>query len=145
MKKILFFALALVAGVVAFTSCDNNKISSPIVGTWGESDGDIDEFYTFNSNGTLQRIEDYYMYGRETVAHEHIVANGTFQIKGDVVEVTLLSIYVYMDGSTKGEDFGDFWPRQESMKFKVEGETLTLIHNYDTEDAWSETLTKKLK
>lgn len=34
MKKILFFAFALVAGVLALTSCDKNKDVNPLVGTW---------------------------------------------------------------------------------------------------------------
>ena len=33
MKKFLFFAIALVAGALAFTSCDK-KVDSPLVGTW---------------------------------------------------------------------------------------------------------------
>ena len=145
MKKILLFAFALAAGVMAFTSCDKNKIDSPIVGTWGLTEGEFDRFYTFNGDGTFQRIEDYYMNGRNVVAHEHIVGEGTFTINGDIVETTIPSITIYMDGSKEGDDFGEFWPKKESMKFKVDGKTLTLTHDYDTEDAWSETYTKKLQ
>ena len=86
MKKLLFFALALVAGVMAFTSCNKKEtVESPIVGTWMRVAGASDFFYTFGEDGTYQRIEDYYMNGRDVVAHEHIVGDGTFKIDGDVI------------------------------------------------------------
>ena len=145
MKKILIFALVLAAGVMAFTGCkkDKDKVDSPIVGTWMRVAGESDFFYTFGEDGTYQRIEDYYMNGRNVVAHEHIVGDGTYKVDGDVVTAKLQSILVYMDGSKDGDPFDDFWPSEEKMKFSVEGTTLTLIHNYDTEDAWTEKLTKK--
>ena len=97
MRKILFFAFVLVAGITVFTSCKKkDKIDSPIVGTWMRVAGESDFFYTFGEDGTYQRIEDYYMNGRDVVAHEHIVGDGTFKIDGDVIDATLNSILVLM-------------------------------------------------
>ena len=144
MKKILFFALVLAAGALAFTSCEKkDKIDSPIVGTWMRVAGESDFFYTFGEDGTYQRIEDYYMNGRDVVAHEHIVGDGTFKIDGDVIDATLNSILVYMDGSKDGDPFDEFWPMNEKLKFSLKGDYLTLIHNAGTEEEWPELLLKQ--
>ena len=144
MRKILFFAFVLVAGVLAFTSCKKkDKIDSPIVGTWMRAAGESDFFYTFGEDGTYQRIEDYYMNGRDVVAHEHIVGDGTFKIDGDVIDATLNSVLVYMDGSKDGDDFSEFWPKNEKLKFSLKGDYLTLIHNAGTEEEWPELLLKQ--
>ena len=142
MKKFLFFAIALVTSALVFVACDKaDKVDSPLVGTWFESDGEFDHFYTFGADGSYQRIEDYYMNGRATVAHEHIVGDGSYKLDGDIITATITSIRVYMDGAQQGDPFDDFWPEQEKMKFKVEGKKLTLIHDYESEDAWTEVLT----
>jgi len=148
MKKTLLFAFVLVASMLAFVSCKKDKkndpvIDSPIVGTWMSSTADTDDFYTFTAAGKYQRVEDYYMNGRNVVAHEHIVGDGFFNLDGEFVSATIATLLVYMDGSLDGDDFADFWPAQEKMKFSVSGNELTLIHEYGTKDEWKETLTRK--
>lgn len=151
MKKFLFFALALVASVLAFVSCDKKDkqkdepaVSSPIVGTWFASEGSNDYFYTFNTDGSYQRIMDYYMYGRAVVAHEHIVADGSYQIENDIVTVKIDTIRISMDGGPFGP-FPGFWPAQEKIKFKVEGNKLSLIRDYGTASESTEELTQYSK
>lgn len=149
MKKFFIFALALVAGVMAFTSCnkkDGNEptIQSPLVGTWFASEGPNDYFYTFNSDGSYQRVMDYYMNGRALVAHEHIVGDGSYTFANDIVSTKLDAIRISMDGGPFGP-FPDFWPAQEKMKFKVEGDKLTLTHDFGTADERTEVLTKYSK
>jgi len=153
MRKTLLFAFALVASVLAFTSCnkkdantpDEPIVENPLVGTWFTSDVENDYFYTFNSDGSYQRVMDYYMNGRAVVAHEHIVADGTYQSDKDILTANIDSIRIYMDGSKDSGPFDDFWPAQEKMKFKVEGDKLTLTHDYESGDAWTEVLTKNGK
>ncbi len=149
MKKHLFFAFALVASVLAFTSCNKEgknepTVQSPLVGTWFASEGAHDFFYTFNADGTYQRIEDYYMNSRAVVAHEHIVGDGSYTFANDIVSTKLDTIRISMDGGPFGP-FPDFWPKEEKMKFKVEGDKLTLTHDYESGDAWTEVLTKNGK
>ena len=149
MKKHLFFAFALVASVLAFTSCNKEgknepTVQSPLVGTWFASEGANDYFYTFNADGSYQRVMDYYMNGRALVAHEHIVGDGSYTFANDIVSTKLDTIRISMDGGPFGP-FPDFWPAEEKMKFKVEGDKLTLTHDYDTEDAWTEVLTRNGK
>ena len=149
MKKFLFFAIALVAGVMTFTSCNKEgknepTVQSPLVGTWFASEGSNDYFYTFNSDGSYQRVMDYYMNGRAVVAHEHIVGDGSYTFANDIVSTKLDTIRISMDGGPFGP-FPDFWPAEEKMKFKVEGDKLTLTHNYESGDAWTEVLTKNGK
>ena len=119
MKKTFLFALALAAGVLAFTSCNKkNNIDSPIVGTWMRVAGESDFFHTFGEDGT-------------------------FKIDGDVIDATLNSILVYMDGSKDGDPFDEFWPMNEKLKFSLKGDYLTLIHNAGTEEEWPELLLKQ--
>ena len=153
MRKTLFFAFALAASVLAFVACNKKDANTPdeptvdnpnpILGTWFASDVENDYFYTFNSDGSYQRVMDYYMNGRDVVAHEHIVGDGTFKIDGDVIDATLKSILVYMDGSKDGDPFDEFWPMNEKLKFSLKGDYLTLIHNAGTEEEWPELLVKK--
>ena len=151
MKKTFLFAFALVASVLAFVSCDKKDkqsdeptISSPIAGTWFASNGENDYFYTFNTDGSYQRIMDYYMNGRAVVAHEHIVADGSYQIENDIVTVKIDTIRISMDGGPFGP-FPDFWPAQEKIKFKVEGNKLSLIRDYGTASESTEELTQYSK
>ena len=151
MKKFLFFALALVASVLAFVSCDKKDskkneptIQSPLVGTWFASEGSNDYFYTFNSDGSYQRVMDYYMNGRAVVAHEHIVGDGSYQIENDIVTVKIDTIRISMDGGPFGP-FPGFWPAQEKIKFKVEGNKLSLIRDYGTASESTEELTQYSK
>jgi len=150
MKKTFLFALTLVASVLAFVACDNSKkkdeptAQSPIVGTWFTSEGENDYFYTFSADGKYQRIMDYYMNGRAVVAHEHIVADGTYLIENDIITAKIDSIRISMDGGPFGP-FPDFWPSQEKIKFKVEGKKLTLIHDFGTAEEKTEVLTQYSK
>lgn len=154
MKK-LFMAFALVASVLAFTSCNKKDANTPdepttvdnpnpLVGTWFTSEGANDYFYTFNADGTYQRVMDYYMNGRAVVAHEHIVGDGSYTFANDIVSTKLDTIRISMDGGPFGP-FPNFWPAEEKMKFKVEGDKLTLTHDYESGDAWTEVLTKNGK
>ena len=153
MRKTLFFAFALAASVLAFVACDKKDKQkeepivenlNPILGTWFASDIENDYFYTFNSDGSYQRVMDYYMNGRAVVAHEHIVGDGSYTFENDIVTTKLDSIRISMDGGSFGP-FPDFWPAEEKMKFKVEGDKLTLTHDYESGDAWTEVLTKNGK
>lgn len=151
MKKTFLFAFALVASVLAFVACDKKDkqkdepaVSSPIAGTWFTSDVENDYFYTFNTDGSYQRIMDYYMNGRAVVAHEHIVADGSYQIENDIVTVKIDTIRISMDGGPFGP-FPDFWPAKEKIKFKVEGNKLSLIRDYGTASESTEVLTKYSK
>ena len=151
MRKTFLFAFALVASVLAFVSCDKKDrkkneptIENPIVGTWFASEGSNDYFYTFNADGTYQRVMDYYMYGRAVVAHEHIVADGSYQIENDIVTVKIDTIRISMDGGPFGP-FPGFWPAQEKIKFKVEGNKLSLIRDYGTASESTEELTQYSK
>lgn len=151
MRKTFFFAMVLAASTLAFVACDKKDkqedeptVQNPIVGTWFTSYVDNDYFYTFSADGKYQRVMDYYMNGRAVVAHEHIVADGTYQIEDDIVIAKIDSIRISMDGGPFGP-FPDFWPAEEKMKFKVEGDKLTLIHNVGKEDAQPEVLTRYSK
>jgi len=143
--------MVLAASTLAFVACDKKDkqedeptVQNPIVGTWFTSDVENDYFYTFSADGKYQRVMDYYMNGRAVVAHEHIVADGTYQIEEDIVIAKTDTIRISMDGGPFGP-FPDFWPAEEKMKFKVEGDKLTLIHNVGKEDAQPEVLTRYSK
>jgi len=136
MKKIIFFAFALVASVLAFTSCEGNKINSPIVGTWSQVSEDMDYFITFDGKGNYTYINDYYMYGRETAPHEHVVIKGSFTVNGDIVTVHNDTETISMDGGPAREI--EWEPYDEQMKYSITGNTLHLVRQYNTEYSWEE-------
>lgn len=149
MKKILLFAMMLVAGVMAFTGCkkDKDKVDSPLVGTWSVWEQE-DMYYeiTFNGDGSYTYINDYYFYDQETgkkipTPHEHIVIKGSYTINGDIATVHNESQTLSMDGGPAEPSEG-WQPTDEKMKFKVEGKTLHLTRDYGTEYPWDMTLTK---
>lgn len=149
MKKTLLFAFAFAASVMALVSCGKDKKndepavvpSNPLVGTWFYADTENDYFYTFQDNGVYQRIQDYYMNGRAVVAHEHIVGDGTYKTDGDVITANIVETNISMDGGPFGP-FPDFWPAKEELKFKIEGDKLTLIRDFGTPEESKEVLTK---
>ena len=136
MRKFFIFAIALVASVLAFTSCEGNKIDSPIVGTWAQIHEDMEDFITFDGKGNYTFIENYYFYDQETgkkieIPHEHIVIKGSFKIDGDIITVHNDTETISMDGGPAQEI--EWEPYDEQMKFSINGNTLHLIRDYGTE------------
>ncbi len=136
MRKFFIFAFALVASVLAFTSCEGNKIDSPIVGTWAQIHEDMEDFITFDGKGNYTFIENYYFYDQETgkkieIPHEHIVIKGSFKIDGDIITVHNDTETISMDGGPAQEI--EWEPYDEQMKFSINGNTLHLIRDYGTE------------
>ena len=141
MKKFFIFAIALVASVLALTSCEGNKIDSPIVGTWAQTSDDMDFFITFDGKGNYTYINDYYMYGRDAVPHEHVVIKGSFKIDGDIITVHNDTETISMDGGPAREI--EWEPYDEQMKFSISGNTLHLVRGYGSEYSWEEDWTKQ--
>ena len=136
MRKFFIFAIALVTSVLALTSCEGNKIDSPIVGTWAQIHEDMEDFITFDGKGNYTFIENYYFYDQETgkkieIPHEHIVIKGSFKIDGDIITVHNDTETISMDGGPAQEI--EWEPYDEQMKYSVEGNTLHLIRDYGTE------------
>ena len=136
MRKFFIFAFVLVASVLAFTSCEGNKIDSPIVGTWAQIHEDMEDFITFDGKGNYTFIENYYFYDQETgkkieIPHEHIVIKGSFKIDGDIITVHNDTETISMDGGPAQEI--EWEPYDEQMKFSINGNTLHLIRDYGTE------------
>ena len=99
MRKILFFALALVAGVLAFTSCKKDKngaddpstSSNPLCGTWRyKSDPAPDSgwycVYTFEfkADGTFSFLDQAFAPGAKD-QHDGFITRGSYEIKDDVI------------------------------------------------------------
>ena len=164
MKKVLFFAIALVASALTFTSCEKDKIDSPLVGTWEQ----VETFYvpetkvttrmetiiTFDGKGNyvLERGKyfDYDEGGTET--HMRGIERGSFSIEGDIVTVHHEeSISNYNPGTGKWEELEAEYLRHydEQLRFSIDGNKLTLIRNlngtnpYRGQDSWEEVYTKK--
>ena len=136
MRKFFIFAIALVTSVLALTSCEGNKIDSPIVGTWAQIHEDMEDFITFDGKGNYTFIENYYFYDQETgkkieIPHEHIVIKGSFKIDGDIITVHNDTETISMDGGPAQEI--EWEPYDEQMKFSINGNTLHLIRDYGTE------------
>ena len=144
MKKILFFAVVLVAGALAFTSCEKgNSADSPLVGTWQhiEDYGDArsEQKVIFGESNKFTYSDYKYMGGQ---VHYGQITQGTYKIEKDIVTVH----YAESTWTNDGKEFNkqeDFSLADEQIKYSVSGETLTLTRLYDTGSAYTETYTKQ--
>lgn len=148
MKKILFFAIALVAGALAFTSCDSKKdnIDSPLVGTWRYQTPPAPDsgwygvyIFTFKANGTFSLIDEAHAPGSEEM-HDGFIWEGPYEIKDDII-----TIHKDKMGELHGdkiEYYTDYEPSDEKIKFALNGNKLTLTRDYGTEDPWTAEYTK---
>ena len=138
MKKILFFALALVAGVLAFTSCDkkDKEDVNPLVGTWKcsvEQDwSTIHYTYVFdetNFSFTDQNNVDTKI-DKGTYELNQAESNGVLHYK------TVTFISDVQNGT---------FPKEEDLRFKYEikDKTLTITIGLDWERPQVLTLTKE--
>ena len=164
MKKILFFAMALVAGAMTFTSCEKDKIDSPLVGTWEQVEKYYDEvgkvthrmeaIITFDGKGNYALEEAKYFDWDEggTEVHGKGIERGSFSIEGDIVTVHHEeSISNYNPETGKMEELDAEYLRHydEQLRFTIDGKKLTLIRNlngtspYRGQDSWEEVYTKK--
>lgn len=137
MKKFLFFAFALVASVLAFTSCEGNNADNPLVGTWEYDDG--------NSILTVTFTADYKFDFRDYVYHDKSkdcnYFEGTYSIKGDIATAHVTGHGWYYDGEKN--PVPNWEPEDEQMKFKVEGNQLTLTRFYGEDYAYTVTYIKQ--
>ena len=135
MKKVLFFAMALVAGVVAFTSCEGNDPQNAIIGEWSydapawDEGGYYDEFVAiFNEDGSFQ-LRDYGHEGPGAPRNNSFnYFEGTYSIKGDIVNAHF-SGHGWYYGDEK-YPVSSFDPWDEKIKYSIDGNTLTLIRYY---------------
>ena len=151
MKKILFFALALIASALVLTSCEGGKkVDSPIVGTWRyQTDPAPDSGWfgvyimTFNSNATFASYD--YAYGPNAdldAPHDGFVWRGKYEIKDDII-----TLHYEKYGMAYGDGTEEFDPEyeggDEQLKFRLEGNILYLTREYGTGYAWEAPYTKQ--
>lgn len=146
MKKSLLFALALVAGVLAFTSCDgNNPETNPLVGTWSYTNQPLaDGGYSimsvvFTGDWKFELREQWFINGKLDESYSFM--EGTYSIKGDVASLH----YTGHGHDHNGERqyAYSFEPFDEKIQFSVNGNTLTLVRYYGEEHTTTETYTKQ--
>ncbi len=142
MKKVLFFAFALVASVLAFTSCEKNN-DNPLVGTWQhiEDYGDArsEQKVTFDERDNFTYSEFKYMGDQ---VHYGQIIKGSYKIDGDIVTIH----YAECSWTNDGQEYikqNDFSLSDEQIKYSIEGNTLTVIRLYGTGSAYTETYTKQ--
>jgi len=152
MKKILFLAFALVASVMVFTSCENNKkgASDPakkLIGTWSrDTEGDASGYY--ETQTLIIEADKNFAFNGEQHDPQNpdfiaiMLLEGKYEVSGD----TLLVHFERHGWNYNGEIeyIPDWEGRDEKMKFTVTGSELTLVHNYGEEyEGEPETYTRK--
>lgn len=147
MRKFLFFAFALVASVLAFTSCEGNKIDSPIVGTWKYVTDPAPDSgwwgvytFTFGGNGMFSLIDEAHAPGSEEM-YDGFIWTGPYEINGDIITIHKNKMGEYSGGKTKYYD--DYEPSDERLKYSLSGNKLTLTRDYGTDYPWTEVYTKQ--
>ena len=142
MKKVLFFAIALVASVMTFTSCEKNG-DNPLVGTWQHietyGDGRSEQKVIFDGSNNFTYSDFKYMGDQ---VHYGQIIKGSYKIAGDIVTISYAECSWTNDGQeyTKQDDFS---LADEQIKYTVEGNTLTVIRLYGSGSAYTETYTKQ--
>lgn len=137
MKKTLFFVLALVASVLAFTSCEKkDKVENPLVGTWKYS---VDQgwsmiYYTYVFDETNYSFSD-----KNNVDEQ--IKKGTYELnQTECTGVLHQKTKTMIDGHTN-----QTVPDEEDIRFKyvINGNSLTITIGLDWERPFEITLTKE--
>lgn len=147
MKKVLFFAMALVAGALAFTSCEGNNPNNPIVGTWMyenkpmNGSTDFSRMYAiFNEDFTFE-LQERWVYSGQEDKHYNYMA-GTYEFKANnVVLAHFKSHGWYHEGEKDVVPGFEGW--DEQIQYSISGNTLTLIRGYGSSNPVTETYTKQ--
>lgn len=137
MKKTLFFVLALVASVLAFTSCEKkDKVENPLVGTWKYS---VDQGWSMI----------YYTYVFDETNYSFTDQNNVdTQIKKGTYELNQTECNGVLHQKTKTMNDGhtnQTVPDEEDIRFKyvINGNSLTITIGLDWERPSEITLTKE--
>ena len=141
MKKYFFFAIALVASALAFTSCET-KIESPLVGGWSHR-GILNEIdlttgsaverevlYSlhFFDNGEFQH-SIYYYNSEGYVTSDGYVKRGNWSVKDNKV-----TIRTEKSGKIRNKEFvfdSSFKPTTDEATWRIEDHYLYLIYASD--------------
>ena len=137
MKKTLFFVLALVASVLAFTSCEKkDKVENPLVGTWK---------YSVDAGWSMI----YYTYVFDETNYSFTDQNNVdTQIKKGTYELNQTECNGVLHQKTKTMNDGhtnQTVPDEEDIRFKyvIDGNKLTITIGLDWERPIEITLTKE--
>ena len=124
MRKFLVFALVLVAGVLAFTSCEKKDVDNPLVGTWVYEDGEEGDFH-FKHTVTIGAQNDFEytlkaLYSEENV-HFGYTWDGDYVINGDTVTVHFQHMTWHQNW-----DEENFEVHTEKFVYVIDGNKMTL-------------------
>ena len=146
MKKCLFLAVALVASMLTFTSCDKkDNANSPLVGVWTYSttpgsSGWYNVFSViFKADGAFE-FQDEAHDPDNPSAHDVMFFEGKYDVKNDVITAHFLQ-HGWIHGTTR-EYVPSFEPFDEQIRFVIQDNTLTLTRYYGTADAYTEVYSK---
>ncbi len=135
MKKILFFAFALVATALAFTACDNNG-GNPLVGTWSrDTDKDASGWYETHTliidanNGFVFQGEQHDP--AQPDMKNIMLMEGKYELNKDIITVHYLKHGWNHNGQV--EYITGWEGYDEIIKYSIEGKKLTIIRNYGDE------------
>lgn len=145
MKKHLLFALALIAGALAFVSCEKDPADS-LVGKWSfDTEKSQDGFYETvsvifdNKGGFVFQGEQHYA---NPEAGQHIMLmEGTYKVNGDVITVH----YTRHGWNHNGQiEYVPNWEEyDEEMKYSISGNKLTLTRRIGDSNPHQEVYTKQ--
>lgn len=149
MKKIFLLGAAIIAALTMFTACgDDDEVENALVGTWfyksepAEDSGWMSETTViFKKDGSFEYQDAAYSSEEADEAHDIMFFTGTYSIKDDIVTISYKSHGWIHDGER--ETVPNFETYDEKIKFSVQGKTLSLVREYDTEDEYTTEYTKK--
>ena len=134
MRKILFFAFALVVTALAFTACEKNGASA-LVGTWSrDTEKDASGYY---ETQTLIINEKDFVFQNQQHNPEFpksvdiMLMEGNYDLEGDVIIAHFLRHGWNHDGEI---EYVPGWEGfDERIKYAIDGKKLTIIRYYGEE------------
>lgn len=135
MKKILFFAIALVAGALAFTSC-NKKEVNPLIGTWTAT---VDRDWSIIEYTLIFEETNYSLSDKNNVDTK--IEKGTYELNEKEGTGVLHQKTVTFISEVQNETF----PNEEDHPFtySINDKTLNITIDSDEDHPMKLTLTKE--
>jgi len=131
MKKILFFAIALVASALVFTSCEKNGASA-LVGTWSR-DTEKDAGGWYETQTLIINAKDFVFQGQQhdpehPDSKDIMLMEGNYDLDGDVI----IAHYLRHGWNHNGQiEYVPNWETfDEKIKYSIDGKQLTIIRYY---------------
>ena len=149
MKKFLFFALALVAGAMAFTACNGNNpddkptsfLNIKFFVDLNRGTTPTSHYVIFKNDSTFEEGWELYSDAERTTLSKRQFNTGTFQLQPEYMDLYYTASYDERNGQLS--PVGDYEPWEVRVYYAFDGDTLALTFNKGTEYEYTDKYWRK--